>query len=85
MWIVGAVIGFILLPSVLLARDLLVPEFQQQALLVICEKAARSPAATIDEVANIAQFCINFRKSIMQNNAVPDHPSQTDPGQQPRN
>lgn len=60
------------------ARDLVVNDQQQSAIYVICEKAARSPAVSLDEIANIAQFCLNWR-SLMQSNSASPHPAPAAP------
>jgi hypothetical protein len=85
MWFVwfvfGAFVGAWLHSSVAAARDLIINDQQQQALYVICEKAARSPANSLDELVDIGIFCRNWREMVVQNNAIVPAPADTQPSE----
>lgn len=51
-------------------RELTISDQQQQAVYLICEKAARSPANSLDELVDIGTFCRNWRDLVTKNNSV---------------
>lgn len=57
-----------------ISRELTVTDLQQQAIYTICEKAARSPANTLDELVDIGAFCRTWRDLVARNNAAPPPP-----------
>lgn len=61
------------------ARDMVVNDKQQAAIYAICEKAARSPAASLEEIVSIAQFCLNWRAVVQNNDVPPKEPPEKDP------
>lgn len=61
-------------------RDLKITDQQQQSIYVICEKAARSPANSLDELVDIGIFCRNWRDLVSRNNSVVPTPK---PDQEP--
>lgn len=55
-------------------RELTITDQQQQAVYVICEKAARSPANSLDELVDIGIFCRNWRDLVTKNSSPPPAP-----------
>jgi hypothetical protein len=57
------------------AKDLVVTDQEQGAILVICEIAARSPAAPIETTATVAQWCVGWKQRIQSaSTPVPPQP-----------
>ena len=73
-----ALIIFLLLPSLAIAKDLTVTDQEQTAIQQICDVASTNQNIPRDTRAGIAQFCVVWAKKIAEtpNNIQADPPKE---------